>query len=75
MTSQYLERLARSDHLDAWEPGELTEALAVVDELVAVSRQPAGEPRVLNLRLAIYRRRLRHELERRADGDQGAGEP
>jgi hypothetical protein len=75
MTSQYLERLARSDHLDAWEPAELTEALAVVEELVAVGRQPAGEPRVLNLRLAIYRRRLHYELDRRADTDQGAGEP
>lgn len=75
MTSQYLERLARSDHLDAWEPAELTEALAVVEDLVAVGRRPAGEPRVLNLRLAIYRRRLRYELDRRADSDQGAGEP
>ncbi|MGY4766628.1 hypothetical protein ACXC9Q_06890 [Kribbella sp. CWNU-51] len=75
MTSQYLERLARSDPLDAWKPGELTEALATVENLVALSRQPAGEPRVLNLRLAIYRRRLRYELAQRADRDEDAGEP
>jgi hypothetical protein len=75
MTSQYLERLARSDQLDAWKPGELTEALAAVEKLVTLSRQPAGEPRVLNLRLAIYRRRLRYELDRRADDDEEAGEP
>lgn len=75
MTSQYLERLARSDRLDAWKPGELTEALAAVENLVTLSRQPAGEPRVLNLRLAIYRRRLRYELDRRADHDDEAGEP
>ena len=75
MTSQYLERLARSDRLDAWKPGELTEALAAVENLVTLSRQPPGEPRVLNLRLAIYRRRLRYELDQRADRGEDAGEP
>jgi hypothetical protein len=73
MTSEYLDRLARSDPLDLWESGELAEALVEIDDLVAARRQPVGEARVLSIRLAIYRRRLNTELSRRADLGPGAG--
>lgn len=73
MTSEYMQRLGRSDPLDLWESGELTAALDEVDDLVAARKQPVGEARVVSIRLAIYRRRLCSELSRRADDGPGAG--
>jgi hypothetical protein len=66
MTSQYLDRLARSETLDSLPPEELAAALAMVDELDVGRRQPAGRAQVLDLRLAIYRRRLQYEMDQRA---------
>jgi hypothetical protein len=74
MTSEYLERLARSDPLDVWESGELLVALGEVDALVAAREEPPDEARVISIRLAIYRRRLHAELSRRIDDGPGAGE-
>jgi hypothetical protein len=67
--SPYLDRLARSEDLDLWNPDELTAALAVIDELNAERRRPIGEPQVVDLRLMIYRRRLQYELEQRDDDE------
>jgi hypothetical protein len=72
MTSEYLERSARSDPLDAWDSGDLI--AAEVDGLVAARSEPLGEARVLSIRLAIYRRRLHTELNRRIDHGPDAGE-
>jgi hypothetical protein len=74
MTSEYLERLERSDPLDVWDSGELVVALGEVDDLVAARKEPLDEARVISIRLAIYRRRLHAELSRRIDDGPGAGE-
>jgi hypothetical protein len=73
--SPYLDRLARSERLDSWRPDELTAALAMIDELDAERRQPARDPRVIDIRLMIYRRRLRYELNQRSTADQDSDEP
>ncbi len=62
----YLDRLARSEPLSAWQLAELVAALRVLDTIARNQRQPAGEARVIDIRLQIYRQRLRRELVRRA---------
>ena len=61
-----LDRLAGSERLETWRPDELEVALAEVAHLDAARRGPDGRPRALDIRLAIYHRRLRSELDRRA---------
>ena len=70
--TRYLRRLARSDRLDVWPQEELTSMLAMLDDRDAERAKPSRGPRVLDLRLAIYRGRLQHELDRRSAG-LGAG--
>jgi hypothetical protein len=72
MTSGYLERLAHSARLDSWPTEELLAALASVDDEIGARCQPRGDgPRVLNIRLQIYRQRLQRELgQRTAAEDQ-----
>ncbi|TCC66498.1 hypothetical protein E0H73_06390 [Kribbella pittospori] len=65
----YLDRLARSEPLDSWQPEDLRAALAVVDDLDAQRPHTAGTARVIDLRLAIYRSRLRYELSQRVEGE------
>ena len=65
--TDYLDRLARSEALDLWRPEELTAALAMVNDLHAQRPHTAGTARVIDLRLAIYRSRLRYELSQRDD--------
>ncbi|MGZ0153572.1 hypothetical protein ACXJJ3_41345 [Kribbella sp. WER1] len=66
-TSAYLDRLGRSATFDSWLTTELSEALASLDtELTERSRSPDGGPRVINIRLQIYRQRLQRELDQRA---------
>lgn len=65
MTSSYLDRLARSEPLTSWQPQELTEALDMLDEIAATHRRPADRARDLDIRSAIYRGRLQHELDQR----------
>jgi hypothetical protein len=64
--SGYLDRLGRSSRLDSWGPDDLVAALAVIDDLDAAREKPGWNPHTLDLRLAIYRRRLQYELDRRA---------
>ncbi|TCC21609.1 hypothetical protein [Kribbella sindirgiensis] len=62
----YLERLAGSERLDTWRTEELTGALATLDDAIGERRQPAdGGPRVLSIRLQIYRQRVQRELRER----------
>jgi hypothetical protein len=75
MTSQFLDRLARSEALDSWPPDELAAALAMVEELDVGRRQSDGKAQVIDLRLAIYRRRLRYEMDQRAARDEDIHEP
>lgn len=44
MKSQYLDRLTRSERLESWRPGELADALAVIDDLAAGRQQPGSGP-------------------------------
>jgi len=53
--------------LDLWKSEDLSSALAVVDDLHAQRPQTAGTARVIDLRLAIYRSRLRYELGQRVE--------
>lgn len=66
MDSRYLDRLARSARFDTWRTEELTEALAMLDQVAADRTQAAGRPRVINIRLQVYRQRLLRELDERA---------
>lgn len=66
MESSYLDRLGYSERLDVWRAEELTAALGVIDTIAGQSRRPAGEAAVLDIRLQIYRHRLRRELDQRA---------
>lgn len=65
--TDYLDRLAHSEPLDVWQPEELAAALAMVDDLHAQRPHTAGTARVIDLRLAIYRSRLRYELSQRPE--------
>jgi len=66
----YLDRLARSEQLSSWQLSELAAALAMLEALANNQRRPAGEARVIDIRLQIYRQRLRRELARRAAGQE-----
>jgi hypothetical protein len=67
MTSVYLDRLAHSARFDSWRTEELAAALASVDEGIDEGLSPSQSgPRVLNIRLQIYRQRLQRELDHRA---------
>jgi hypothetical protein len=66
MTSAYLERLEHSARLDSWPTEELVAALASLDDEIGVRCRSRGDgPRVLNIRLQIYRQRLQRELGQR----------
>ncbi|MEV0790300.1 hypothetical protein [Kribbella sp. NPDC050459] len=72
MTSVYLDRLAHSTRFDAWRTEELTAALASLDAEIDERWSPRqGGPRVLNIRLQIYRQRLQRELDQRAADESG----
>ena len=67
MTAAYLDRLAHSARLDSWRTEELASALASVDDEIGERRESQGDgPRVLNIRLQIYRQRLQRELDQRS---------
>jgi hypothetical protein len=68
MTSAaYLDRLAHSVHFDSWLTEELADALVSLDDEIDERRQPRqGGPRVLNIRLQVYRQRVQRELDQRA---------
>ncbi|MEU4292435.1 hypothetical protein AB0E63_29770 [Kribbella sp. NPDC026596] len=66
MDSQFLDRLATSERLESWQPGDLAAALEVVERLDAARQGPDGSLRALDIRLAICRQRLQFELDRRA---------
>jgi hypothetical protein len=68
--SSYLDRLARSERLGSWPLADLAAALGMLDTLARNHRQAAGEARVIDIRLQIYRQRLRRELVRRAAGQE-----
>ncbi|MEV0796979.1 hypothetical protein AB0I34_04790 [Kribbella sp. NPDC050281] len=68
--ADYLDRLARSEPLDVWQHEDLAAALTVVDDLHAQRPHTAGTARVIDLRLAIYRSRLRYELSQRFELEQ-----
>lgn len=72
MTAAFLERLAHSAHLDSWRTEELAAALVCVDEEMGECRHRQGDgPGTMNIRLQIYRQRLRRELDHRsARGDE-----
>jgi hypothetical protein len=70
MTSVYLGRLAHTTRFDSWRTEELAAALASLeDEIGERWERPEGGPRVLNIRLQVYRQRLQRELDRRAAGE------
>lgn len=72
MTAAYLDRLAHSARFDSWRTEELADALASLDvEIGERWESPDGGPRVLNIRLQVYRQRLQRELDRRAAGGDG----
>jgi hypothetical protein len=73
--SPFLDRLARSERLESWPSDELTAALAVIDDLYAERRPPHGEAQVIDIRLMVYRRRLRYELDQRSARDLDSDEP
>jgi hypothetical protein len=66
MESEYLDRLARSARFDTWRTEELTEALAMLDQVAAGRAEATGRPRVINIRLQVYRQRLLRELNERS---------
>lgn len=69
MTVAYLDRLAHSVRFDSWRTEELVDALASLDAQISERWQSQeGGPRVLNIRLQVYRQRLERELDRRAAG-------
>ncbi|MGW7684034.1 hypothetical protein ACWGID_25055 [Kribbella sp. NPDC054772] len=61
-----LDRLAHSERLSSWPSSELRAALAVMDVLDAERPRLRSGVRTVDIRLAIYRRRLQYELDRRA---------
>jgi len=74
LKTAYMDRLAQSERLESWQPEDLTAALAVVDDLDAARRRADGGAHVLDIRLAIYRRRLQYELHQREDHDDDFGD-
>lgn len=66
MDSSYLDRLARSARFDSWGTEELSEALAMLDDASNDGPRAGAGPRVINIRLQIYRQRLLRELKERA---------
>ena len=69
--SEYMDRLRHADRLDSWQPDDLEAALSYLDELDAARAEPHWRPHAIDIRLAIYRGRLRRELHRRSG--QGGG--
>lgn len=71
-TPAYLDRLANSARLESWRTDELREALAALDDEMGERRQPRdGGPRVISIRLQIYRQRLQRELDQRTERGDG----
>ncbi len=69
MTADFLDRLARSEPLASWRPDELVAALAMVEGLDATRKRWEHGTVVVDIRYAMYRRRLRQELDHRLADD------
>ncbi|MFF0342747.1 hypothetical protein [Kribbella sp. NPDC004875] len=71
--SDLLDRLAHSERLSSWPTNELRAALAVIELLDADRPRSRSGVRTVDIRLAIYRRRLQYELDRRAGVIESSG--
>lgn len=71
--SDLLDRLAHAERLSSWPTNELRAALAVIELLDADRPRSRSGVRTVDIRLAIYRRRLQYELDRRTGVIESSG--